>query len=113
MTPQDLLARLDASDAICGAATEGPWHEEVAGIEGDAYCAATGPWYKMPSFDKRLNADAAFIPHARTALPAANAALRRVIELADTMNQQFSCDTYTPMWRGRLLAAIAGDSRAD
>jgi hypothetical protein len=53
-------------------ATKGPWDKRVAGIEGDNYIAATGPWYRISYLsikkDNCLN-DADFIAHSRTDIP--------------------------------------------
>jgi hypothetical protein len=68
MTALDaLLAEVDALDK---AATKGPWEIRVAGIEGDNYVAATGPWYRLGQARGGDAAeDAAFIARARTLLP--------------------------------------------
>lgn len=82
---------LDRTQAVTDAATEGPW--EVKGCEVVAR-DDTSPWpfhiaLATATGDVSFQPeDAEFIAHARTALPLAVAALRKVQKVCDDWDQQ-------------------------
>lgn len=65
----------DRIAALAETATAAPWEKRVAGIEGDVWIAATGPWYR-PSLSDKADEDAALIVALRNALPVILEALR-------------------------------------
>lgn len=80
---------LDRTQAITDAATKGPWEQDIDdGVMGlDVYTDTHSDWHQ-DRWDRQDAAirtegadDAEFIAHARTALPAAVAALRAVMKL--------------------------------
>jgi len=76
MTPDPLLA----IEARLKAATPGPWEKEIAGIKGDRFMAATGPWYSINARRDRIDEDADFIAHAPTDIATLLALVRRLRE---------------------------------
>lgn len=81
MTPPKELA--DALAILDEQATPAPWEGNIAGIEGDNYVAATGPWHRVPNgngfgSDERIDAadDAALIVALRNDAKLIVAALR-------------------------------------
>lgn len=68
-------AWLDHAQQLDQAATQGPWEEDGSLIGPRPGASVAQAW------GVRWKADGAFIAHARTALPAAVAALRAVSEL--------------------------------
>jgi hypothetical protein len=85
----DVTVRLDAIEAYCAAATEGPWsaadeHGLLGADATPAWCVSRmdddggymGDVAYMPQGHREEEADAAFIAAARTDLPAVVAALR-------------------------------------
>lgn len=72
---------LDRTQAITEKATAGPW-EEGGSLIGPRPGASVAQTWGV-----RWKADRAFIAHARTALPAAVAALRAVAELHQPRNR--------------------------
>lgn len=84
----DATTRLAAISVRAEAATEGPWHdahEEFGCVHlGDYGWVASGPRGQGPEYDvdsEQGKADAEFIAHARTDVPALVAALQAVLEL--------------------------------
>lgn len=94
----DLTDRLDQIKARAGAATKGPWevcafdsgHSEfemsvsvITASAGDRICDMDGLGRTLNEIDARDDgvADAEFIAHARTDVPALVAALRAVLDL--------------------------------
>ena len=84
--------RLDQIEARANAATEGPWkttYEEADqwhSITGSPYPLGGGLWADHPevaTVDQEDEADAEFIAHARTDVPALVAALRAVLRVCD------------------------------
>lgn len=74
----------------CEKAKKGPWETTIAGVEGDNYCAGTGPWYRVrngvgyaQAESDQAALDAAFIAHARTDLPAALDEIERLTKSRD------------------------------
>src|SRR3990167_1846660 len=82
MTPN--LATLTT---LAQAANQTEWPKSIAGIEGDTYIAATGPWYRERGnmTDDRAERDAAFI--AACSPDVILALVARVQELTDALYQ--------------------------
>ena len=75
---------LAAIKARAERATEGPWEVRIAGVEGDSFVAATGPWCRIrdgngygKAEEDRVEEDAIFIAAAREDIPA----LLRAVEV--------------------------------
>lgn len=81
----DLRARLDEWDALSEAASPGPWQYLRRGSWGGASAVATSTGHPLAFVGDPdvtgVDQDAAFIAASRTALPAASAALRTVLDL--------------------------------
>lgn len=76
---------LDRTQAITERATAGPWEEDGSLIGPRPGASVAQVW------GVRWKADGAFIAHARTALPAATAALRAVLDKADEWTPPDPC----------------------
>ncbi|MFJ4107905.1 hypothetical protein [Oerskovia enterophila] len=94
----DPRAWLDQVDARTNAATDGPWKVDGLDREGQY---VTRPrdldeWPEASMFfvtsKGSIEEDAEFIAHARTDLPAATAALRAVLDLADMWDSRADHD---------------------
>lgn len=111
---------LDEVEARANAATEGSWattfgpHEpaRVWGADSDAEPIAVLGGYVE---DSDAKADAEFIAHARTDLPALVAALRAVLELADAADAAAADDpdqecglVHTHQVRAAITSALGG-----
>lgn len=109
----DLTDRLDQIKARAGAATKGPWevcafdsgHSEfemsvsvITASAGDRICDMDGLGRTLNEIDARDDgvADAEFIAHARTDVPALEAALRAVHQIA------FDPDTISALEHGTI-----------
>ena len=99
MTARDALA---AMRERAEAATEGPWEETASGIR-----ASAGVEYLVMSI--RSEADAEFIAHARTDLPALLDVVEAVLELADSIERARSMrvEMSTDMIHNRLTGALS------
>lgn len=63
---------------LCEVLVDREWDASVAGIEGDSYMAATGPWYRTSHDNDKPIADAAFIRISHPAMPSLLAEVRRL-----------------------------------
>ena len=81
--------------ALAKAANQAEWPKRIAGIEGDTYIAATGPWYRERDNmkDDRAERDAAFL--AACSPDVILALIERVRELAALTKATLPTTVYT------------------
>ena len=118
--------RLDQIEARANAASEGPWRAAVVSRYTDADGQERGKGGIYPGTEPGppplfltmdwLTADAEFIAHARTDVPALVAALRAVLDLADrwaTQSTDYDEDTEQQIDDGEAIVRAIEEALSD
>jgi len=111
MTPYTLSTPEGRAEVrrLVEAATPGPWEHRVAGIEGDSYIAATGPWKRLRS-SEQVHEDAALIAAAPTLLLAALEEIER-LERELASSRAGLAEIRPGVWQAPSVRSVFSDGR--